>query len=169
MDIAAAGEASGRHRAHEAFARAGGSQRSLEIVDVGRECRLANVRNRAGADRALALAPGDAASERGGIRIQIEFAELLPVATVGEAGEGDRAAARRLPRRARHRVGRGEAAQPRIGVVPPGAVIQGGAYRLAEFAVVGNVDAGRFLPTHDVGDGTAQRLGKRLHVDRRAA
>jgi len=121
--------------------------------------------DRAGAGRpAYRTARGAAQEAAARFRVAIELAELLPVASVGERGQRQVGNARFLVLGFGCRLdgtGRGKSRQPREGIIPPGAVVVAAGHRLAELAVVGNVDAEFALRAHHVGDrgGKALRIG----------
>ena len=128
--------------------------------------RMAGIFDRPGAGRPAHRPPRRAAHQAAArFRIEIKLAEFLPVAAIGERGQrhvgdgrflmlgfvrgGGRAARRR---KSRH---------PGKGVIPPCPVIVGAAHRLAELAVVGNVDAELALLLDHIRDrvGEALRIG----------
>ena len=163
VKVDAAGEAARADRAHEAFFGAGRGQRLFQIVDVGRERRMAGIFDRPGAGRPAHRPARRAAHQAAArFRILIELAEFLPVTAVGERCERDVRNARFLVLGfVRGRCGaarRRKARHAREGVIPPRAVIVRTGHRFAELAVVGNVDAECTLLRHHIRDRCGQHL-----------
>ena len=157
IKIDAAGEAARADRAHEAFFGAARGERFFQVLDVGGERRMAGIFERPGAGRAADRPARRAAHQAAAqFRIEIELAEFLPVAAVGERGQRQIGDARflmlGLVRCRGGTAGRRKTRHAREGVIPPRAVIVGTCHRFAELAVVRNIDAERALLLHHVGN-----------------
>src|ERR1700730_19145428 len=101
---------------------------------------MAGVAERRHADRPI----GGARSRRNaGVAIAVGFGEAQAVAAVAEARQDDIAGTRSPDREiVKAEPGHLEAAQPREGIAPPGAVVDLRAHRLAVLAIARHSDAG---------------------------
>ena len=122
-----AGEAAGRDGGDEPFLRLHRRERRLEIGDVGFDGLLPDIAQRAGDD---GRPPAHRArrEELRRVELTIKILEDLPVAPARKRGQRLRRS--RLP-----------AAEPSPGIALPRAVIDRAARRLAELAVVDDIDA----------------------------
>jgi hypothetical protein len=131
----------------------------FQIIDVGGDRGLPGVFDRASADRTARTPACGAAHQRTGrFRILIELREFLPVAAVGEGRQRHVGDARLSLLGFRHGIRRDEARHARESVIPPDTVIVVRRHRLAELAIIDDVDAGIALLAHHVSDCTGETL-----------
>ena len=159
VHVVAAGEAAGPNRAHETFLDLGRSHRLFQIGDIGGDRRMSGIFDRRSADRA-SRAPRRRAPDQdaGRFRVLIKLAELLPVAAIAEGRQRNVGNARLSLLGFGNGIGRRKPAHAGKGVVPPHPIVVLRRHRLAEFAVIDDVDADLALLAHDVGDGGGKAL-----------